>query len=401
MKERDRLPANRGELRFEASDALRALDLHEELSVRRIGLGEHAHTSRTLGDRVNLKIARRLRPGIDPGIEMGRFLAKAGFANSPPYLGAIEHVDETGTPTALAVAFEHVRNQGDAWTVVVNALDREIEEASLATPASEGGERGIPYSLSLIETIGRRTGELHRAFANADAGDPAFAPEPVTDADLKEWCARTVARAEQAFAYLEHLPETVDEETRALAAKLLALRDVMLKRIDTLVPRIARGNKLRLHNDYHLPKILVAENDVYIVNFEGEPDQPVDERRQKAPPSRDIATMLRSFDYAVRTAVDRQKQRGASQLDEIENLGMQWRSQAERRFLRAYGMARDDSASGSHLAGGELLPLFLADKLFHEIVYEGAHRPVLLSIPLRGALELVEPMDDGEEEEDD
>jgi maltose alpha-D-glucosyltransferase/alpha-amylase len=397
MTEQETLRAVDGELRFDASDALRALDLSEELSVYRVGTGEHAHTTRTLGDQVNLKIARRLRPGMDPGIEMGRFLTKAGFANSPRYLGAIEYVDRNNVPTALAVAFEHIRNQGDAWTVVVNALDRELEEASLSGLSS--GAEGLPYSLSLIETIGRRTGELHRALATADPSDPNFAPEAVTSVDLKEWCARTMARAEQAFVSLEHLSETVDAETRELAAKLRGLRDATLKRIEALVPHIARGNKLRLHNDYHLARILVAANDIYIVDFEGEPDQPVGERRQKAPPSRDIATMLRSFDYAARTAVDRQKQRGASQLDEIEARALSWRSHAERRFLRAYGMARDDSLSGSHLAGGELLPLFLADKLFFEIVYEGANRPVLLSLPLRAALELVEPIDSPGEEE--
>ena len=400
MTEHETLPAVSGTLRFDASDALRALDLSEELSVHRVGTGEHAHTTRTLGDQVSLKIARRLRPGIDPGIEMGRFLAKAGFANSPHYLGAVEYVDDAGVPTALAVAFEHIRNQGDAWTVVVNALDRELEEASLSGLGG-GDSDGLPYSLSLIETIGRRTGELHRAFAGADPNDPNFAPEPVTSADLEEWGARAVARAEQAFTYLEQLPETADAETQDLAAKLLGLRDAMLKRIDTLVPPIARGNKLRLHNDYHLARILVSANDIYIVDFEGEPDQPADERRQKAPPSRDIATMLRSFDYAARTAFDRQKQRGASQLDEIEARALDWRSHAERRFLRAYGMARDDSISGSHLAGGELLPLFLADKLFYEIVYEGANRPVMLPIPLRAALELVEPIDGPGEEDDD
>ncbi len=399
MTEHATLRAVDGELRFDASDALRALDLSEELSVYRVGTGEHAHTTRTLGDQVNLKIARRLRPGMDPGIEMGRFLTKAGFANSPRYLGAVEYVDGNNVPTALAVAFEHIRNQGDAWTVVVNALDRELEEASLSGLSS--GADGLPYSLSLIETIGRRTGELHRALAAADENDPNFAPEPVTPADLAEWCARAMARAEQAFASLEHLSETVDAETQELAAKLLGLRDATLKRIEALVPHIARGNKLRLHNDYHLARILVAANDIYIVDFEGEPDQPVDERRQKAPPSRDIATMLRSFDYAARTAVDRQKQRGASQLEEIEARALSWRSHAERRFLRAYGMARDDSLSGSHLAGGELLPLFLADKLFYEIVYEGANRPVLLSLPLRAALELVEPIDSPGEEEDE
>jgi len=181
----------------------------------------------------------------------------------------------------------------------------------------------------------------------------------------------------------------------------LSLREIALKRIKMLVPRIARGYKLRLHNDYHLAKILVSANDVYIVDFEGEPDQPVDERRQKAPPSRDIATMLRSFDYAARTAMDRQTQRGASQLEEIEERSLNWRALAERRFLRSYGMARDDTASGSHLAGGELLPLFLADKLFQEILYEGMNRPVFLSIPLRAALELVEPMEELTKEDTD
>ena len=196
-----------------------------------------------------------------------------------------------------------------------------------------------------------------------------------------------------AFESLKTLPDTTDAETRQLAENLLALRGAMIKRIDTLVPTIARGNKLRLHNDYHLAKTLVAANDVLIIDFEGEPDRPVDERRQKAPPSRDIATMLRSFDYAARTAMDRQRQRGATHLDDIETRGLNWRSLAERRFLRAYGMARDDSTGGSHLAGGELLPLFLADKLFEEIVYETANRPVYLATPLRAALELVAPLD--------
>jgi maltose alpha-D-glucosyltransferase/alpha-amylase len=397
MRDERTLLAVDGELRFEASEALRTLQLPDELSVERGGVEEHGRTTRTLGDRVNLKISRRLRKGMDPGIEMGRFLAKAGFANSPAFLGSLEF-EADGVPTALATAFEHVGNQGDGWTVVVNALDRELEEASLAGPQGEEQERGIPYSLSLIDVIGRRTGELHCAFASADLGNPDFAPEPVTGQDLEEWHSRATARAHQAFEHLSHLPATADEETRAAAANLLDLREAVLKRIDTLVPNIARGNKLRLHNDYHLAKILVAENDVFIVDFEGEPDEPVAERRQKAPPSRDIATMLRSFDYAARTAADRQKQRGAGQLTEIEAMALDWRSHAERTFLRAYGMARDDSLSGSHLAGGELLPLFLADKLFYEIVYEGTNRPYQLAIPLRAALELVEPMSEIAEE---
>ena len=132
--------------------------------MRRVATGEHAHTVRTLGDRVNLKISRRLRSGIDSGSEMGRFLSRAGFGNSPAFLGALEYVRDDGVPTALAVAFEHVRNQGDGWNVVVDALDRELEQEILV---GEDEDHGLPYSLSLIETVGRRTGELHRALAFA------------------------------------------------------------------------------------------------------------------------------------------------------------------------------------------------------------------------------------------
>jgi maltose alpha-D-glucosyltransferase/alpha-amylase len=390
MRTHATLPAVGGTFRFGATEKLRTLDLSEPLEVRRVATGEHAHTVRTLGDSVVLKMARRLRSGIDPGIEMGHFLSRSGFTNSPALLGTLEHINEGGVPTALAVALEYIRNQGDGWSVVVDALDRELEDETLSGDADD---RGLPYSLTLIETIGRRTGELHRALAAADAIDPNFAPEPVTNDDLDEWLKRAVLRAEEAFDSLDKLPDTTDVETQQLADKLLTLREAMVRRIETLVPTIARGNKLRLHNDYHLAKILVSANDIYIIDFEGEPDRPVEERRQKAPASRDIATMLRSFDYAARTAVDRQRQRGATQLEEIETRGLNWRSLAERRFLRAYGMARDDSTGGSHLAGGELLPLFLADKLFEEILYEGANRPVYLATPLRSALELVAPLD--------
>ncbi|MGV1013522.1 MAG: maltose alpha-D-glucosyltransferase [Methyloceanibacter sp.] len=389
MRDQHSLAGVDGVLRFQADDALHALDLAGDLPVERV-IGEHGRTSLVIDDRVHLKIRRVLRPGIDPSIEIGRFLTRTGFNNSPTFLGSAEHVDGEGTPTALAVAFEHIKNQGDAWTVLVNALDRELEEASIEGMQGEVRAGGIPYSLFLVETIGRRSGQMYRAFAGGD-NDPAFAPEPITSGDLDAWRASTLARAAEAFNLLAQLPDTVDEATRRDAQRLLDNREALLEAIARLVPETPRGNKLRGHGDYHLGRLLVAENDVYIVDFEGETGQPIEERRAKAPAARDIAAMLRSFDYAARTVIDRQRQRGVGQLDEIEALALAWRGEAERSFLRAYGMARDDSADGSHLTGGELLPLFLADKLFYEILYEGTNRPVLLGIPLQAALEMIEP----------
>jgi maltose alpha-D-glucosyltransferase/alpha-amylase len=349
-----------------------------------------------VGEQVLLKIHRRLRRGIEPEIEVGRFLSRAGFANSPRFLGSVEYVDKEGQTTALAAAFEQVHNQGDGWTVVVNALDREIEEASLTGAASDAGESGITYSLSLIEVIGRRTGELHRAFVSGDTSD--FVPEPVNRTDLKEWHTKARERAEQALELLSRLPEGVDEESRIAAAKLLAFREPLLAMIDTLVPKIAKGRKIRLHNDFHLGKILVAGNDVYIVDFAGEPSRPVEERRQKGPASRDIASMLRSFDYAARMAADRQRQRGVGQINEIEALALSWRADAERGFLQAYGATRTDASNSVQVPDGELLPLFLADKLLDEIVHEATNRPLLLSIPVKAALQLLEPAQEKAEE---
>ncbi len=386
------LSAVSGSLRFHGGDRLRSLELAEDADVLPAGSGEHGRSTTTLGGRVDVTIYRQICAGTDPGIEMGRFLTGSGFDNCPAFLGSIEYVDAEGEPTALAVAFEHIRNQGDGWNVVVNAVDRELEEQVLSGPPREETDRGVPYSLSLIEVIGRRTGELHRILAHAGASHPDFAPEHVTFADIEEWRRQAVERANGALDLMSRLPAAADHDSRAAAAKFVALKDTLPERLGTLAPVLARGTKLRLHNDYHLGRILVAENDIYIAGFAREPGRSLHERREKAPPSRDIASMLRSFDYAARMAVDRQKLRGATQLGDIEALALDWRSQAERSFLKAYGLARADSSSGSHLAGGELLPLFLADRLFQEIIYEATHRPVMLSIPLRAALDLVEPM---------
>ena len=317
-------PCRRSTARFASMRAMRSgrWTSPKSCSVRRVGTGEHAHTTRTLGDEVSLKISRRLRPGMDPGIEMGRFLAKAGFANSPPYLGAIEYVDDAGVPTALAVAFEHVRNQGDGWTVVVNALDRELEEASLSGLGS-GESEGLPYSLSLVETIGRRTGELHRTLAGADGSDPNFAPGSRHVGGSRRM-VRTRTRPCRAGFRLSGTPARDGRRGNARPRRQAA----RLARSDAQTHRHAGSSRSPAATSFACTTTITSPRSSFprttftLSISKGEPDQPVDERRQKAPPSRDIATMLRSFDYAARTAVDRQRQRGASQLDEIEARAM-------------------------------------------------------------------------------
>ena len=391
MREGRRIETDDGEISFTGSEALGELALDADAPVRRMST-EPGGTSAMIGSSAVVKIYRRLRRGVQPEIEIGRFLGRTGFKNSPPLLGSAEYVDKHGERMALAAAFANVPNQGDGWTVVVNALDRELEEASLARQPSGEAESDVAYSLALIEVIGRRTAELHRAFASG-RGDPDFAPEPVTRNDLKAWRERLRARAEQALGLLSRGDTALDAETTGCAEALIEAREALLAKLDRLAPKAAKGQKMRLHNAYHLGQVLVVENDVFIVDFEGDPGRSVADRRLKGPPVRDIASMLSSFDYAARTAIDRQRQRGGGDLAEIEALALAWRAAAERTLLAAYEAVLGDGSGGLDAdgAGLPLLPLFRADKLLDDIVYEAENRQLLLSIPLKSALELVEP----------
>jgi maltose alpha-D-glucosyltransferase/alpha-amylase len=305
----------------------------------------------------------------------------------------MEFVDEAGTPTALAVAFANIPNQGDAWTVVVNALDRELEDASFASEETPEEETGTPYSLSLVETIGKRTAELHRALAS-DPDDPAFAPEPVGSDDLKTWSTTLRERADHVLSLLARITPELDEHAAPFVQELLEKRDALQARLERLVPKGARSLKTRLHGDYHLGQVLVAQNDVFIVDFEGEPAKDLEERRAKAPPARDIASMLRSLDYAANMAIDRQRQKGLGQPGDIEAWAYAWRDQASRIFLEAYAAVLVEAGERElDVSAQELLPFFLADKLLYEIGYEALNRPPWLWVPVKAALELIAETD--------
>ncbi|XSG81346.1 MAG: maltose alpha-D-glucosyltransferase [Methyloligella sp. ZOD6] len=389
MRKGEPIANERGEIRLEGSRWLDDLEIDPEEPIHRMS-GEQSNTCMVIGREVMVKIYRHLRSGIQPELEMSRYLSQADFPNAPALLGCMEHVDEDGNETALAAAFANIPNQGDGWTVVVNALDRELEEATFAGENRPVEEDGTPYSLSLIETIGRRTAELHRTLA-ANTEDPAFAPEPVSEEDLTAWVDTLNTRANHVFDLLRRVEHTLEEHSRGPIDHLIGMRGEFLEKLGRLMPRASRSQKIRLHGDYHLGQVLIAQDDIFIVDFEGEPAKSLEERRTKAPPARDIASMLRSFDYAANMAIDRQWQTGVGQLSEIEQRAHAWRDAATRSFLEAYTSVllengdnvMDDSAQ-------ELLTFFLADKLLYEITYEALNRPAWLWVPAKAALELVE-----------
>jgi maltose alpha-D-glucosyltransferase/alpha-amylase len=381
------LPAREGSFRFSATEAFRALNLGG--AIRALG-AEQSNVSLKVDDQAMVKLYRRLRSGEQPEIEVAQFLTEvAGFRNTPAFLGSAEHVAADGERTALAAAFAFVPNQGDTWSVVLEAL-----AGALDSFAGGNGSAAPDFarSLDLAGTLGRRTAEMHVALASP-SDDPAFAAEPIEAADLGRWVDDTQQEARRGAALLERALADVPEADRADVARLRDGRQQVLDRLEAIRALHPSGMKTRIHGDYHLGQVLAAGDDVIIIDFEGEPQRDVHERRQKSSPLRDVAGMLRSFDYAAWSALDQVRGRRGSVDDRVRRHAFQWRERASQRFLDEYW---------AHATRGALLPedsatrrgmleLFLFQKAFYEVGYEAANRPAWLSIPVRGLLDLVFP----------
>jgi maltose alpha-D-glucosyltransferase / alpha-amylase len=199
-----------------------------------------------------------------------------------------------------------VRNQGDAWTWVTEALDRDTERQHLTPEAHVDPEAEAQMvlggHLDIGALLGRRTAELHRALASGSP-DSGFAEEPLTGDDLARLAQETQGDVDRAFGTLSGQLGRLPEASRAAAERVLARSGEIAARVAEAARMAPSGGKCRIHGDYHLGQVLVVQNDVTIIDFEGEPHTSLAERVAKTSPLRDVAGMLRSFDYALWTTV--------------------------------------------------------------------------------------------------
>jgi len=364
--------------------------------VRGLGV-DQSNTSRVVGDRLMIKLYRRLVPGLHPELEMGRFLTDvAGFANTPPTLGSLEAVAGDGTRTALAVIQGFVANQGNGWTYTLDFLRRELGEmrlgveGALVTPE----ERFEAYR-PLAVALGRRTAALHRALAQ-ETGDPAFDPASFTVEDAGQLREAVRQGAKRAFAVLAAvLAAGLDgfgEPLRAAVQDLLAAGKRWWSGLEGPVDPWPALVKTRIHGDFHLGQVLVSHGDVLIVDFEGEPLRSLDERRARTTPVRDLAGMVRSFDYAAWSAASLLSENDPGGQQPLLALALRWRDLTAAAFLESYREAAAGCPSVPEDAAtfDRLLDLLMLDKAFYEIAYEAAQRPACLAIPVRGALAILE-----------
>jgi maltose alpha-D-glucosyltransferase/alpha-amylase len=346
---------------------------------------EQSNTTVIVGSDCVLKIFRKINEGIHPEIEIGRFLIEqTQYRNVPALLGSIELV-EGDRRSALAVAHGFVENQGDAWTVTEAYLGRFIDDQrvlSAAAPSEESPE--LASYLGRIKQIGRRTGELQTALASRPDIE-AFAPEPVGAEDVAGWKERLIERSARTLTLLAEKRSTLADAEQILADRILAAGDAIADYIGHSLPSNINAVKVRHHGDFHLGQVLVAKDDAFILDFEGEPGRSLDERRAKAPAARDVAGLIRSIDYSTTAALFNAVNLTPEEHNILVPRLELWRDKAVEEFWAACRQATDPGLWPADATEAQnLLDFFLLEKAFYEMEYELMNRPPWLHVPLDG-----------------
>ncbi len=407
IREGRTLEIGEGRIRFSrtaAFDELAGEEPLDALGARRAET-EGANSLAIVGERLVLKVYRRLQKGPNPDLEVGRYLTeRVRFGNTPPLAGAVEYEAPGGESITLALLQGFVENGGDGWSYVGDFLIRHFEDRLMTawSPEDEEGaeneDEGAEevFFAALMRALGLRTGELHAAFA-APTQDGAFAPEPAPPEEVAGWAEKVLADLGRTLEDLQLRREDLPEETRPEADRLLALRGEAQRRARAVSEGGFGAVKTRYHGDYRLGQVLVVGNDFQIIGFEGDPARPLAERRQKHSPLRDVAGMLLSLENAARYALSNLGAERAEHLETLDPLARRWRERARGCFLDGYAEGARGAASYPEREehASALVELFTLEKALQELRRELDERPDRAGGPISALIEVLERKTEG------
>jgi maltokinase len=328
--------------------------LGRELGAARLIGSEQSNSSVVFDDALILKVFRRLEPGINPELELLRFLGEHGFRNTPTLGGWYTY---SGGPLAatLGLLQEFVAEGVDGWQLALDEIATAPERL-----------------LDRLERLGEVTAQMHTALGS-DPNDPAFSPE---EPSVESLGLLTATVDEEIARVFLSLPDD-DERLAPLAGRGEEVRE----QLRLLTHAGATGRVIRTHGDYHLGQTLHDGRDWIVLDFEGEPARTLAERRRKRSPLRDVAGMLRSFAYAATAA---ELTRGADVPED-------WEERARARFLESYVENVDPALlPAGEAAIDRLLAVFELEKAVYELRYELDNRPDWVQIPVAGIERLME-----------
>ncbi|HJQ36498.1 MAG TPA: maltose alpha-D-glucosyltransferase [Thermoanaerobaculia bacterium] len=368
--------------------ALKELRGEEKLDTHLLA-ADQSNTAIVFGQKLFLKIFRRLEPGINTDYEVMRFLnEETSFRNVPPLAGALEYQTPSGEPTTAGILQGFTPNSGDAWSYTLDSIGRYFDRLLSDEQASPKETIG-PY-LADAELLGTRTAQMHLALASRD-DIKAFAPEPFTP-----HYQRSIYQSmrTQIVQTLQLLRRRLWMKDKPAVDALLAKESELHQRVRAVLDGKIDAQRIRTHGDYHLGQVLYTGNDFVIIDFEGEPSRPLSERRIKRSALRDVAGMLRSFHYAPYAVVYGAAPGSAVRGEDVARLeagAQSWYRAVSDAFLKAYlAEARKGHFLPSRAEHVDvLLESYLLEKALYEIVYELNNRPDWVRIPLRGVSDLL------------
>ena len=306
---------------------------------------EQSNTSLLIGEEAILKVFRRPSPGPNPDLEVPRALARVGSPHVAPPLGWLQSTMD-GQPTVLAILSTYLRSAADGWSLAATSV-RDLYADDAATAAEAGGDFAPE-----AHRLGEATAEVHRALADA------FGTFELSGDAHRDLATQMMQRLETALAAVPELATRAQPLHKAFA-ELAALDEPLLVQ--------------RIHGDYHLGQVVRTQSGWVLLDFEGEPATPLAQRRARSPAMRDVAGMLRSFDYAARYQLP-----DHPDTEWLHEAARDWVSRNQAAFCAGYAQA----GGADPRKHAVLLRALLLDKAVYEVMYEARHRPSWLAIPL-------------------
>lgn len=378
-------------------------------SSRFMGM-EQSNTSIIYNDKCVLKFFRRIYADRNPDYEMSRFLSeKKEFKNTPAYLGSMQIKDQENTNITIALMNELVPNEGDAWDYMLKELHKifsnleykriQIDKLPKTERFKRLSIREIPPQIidwaglnvfNKIQTLAKRTAEMHIALGS-EFEDTSFTPARF-NGDYTVWLKnRLLYQFQNRLNAVENNMHKLDGLALELANEFLEKKNDIRKRFVNFDWTKLKGERLRVHGDYHLGQILVKDEDFYIIDFEGEPESTIRDRKVKQPPLKDVAGLFRSFHYAIYATIFNNQENYKQSQDELFEAGEILYQYFIGLFLGTYVVEIQNANIniGYEQERIFLLKYSLLEKAVYELGYELNSRPLWAVIPLKGISNII------------
>ncbi|WP_138992412.1 putative maltokinase [Larkinella sp. C7] len=338
------------------------------------------------GEKYFLKLYRKLFQETNPEVDLVSFLTeKSNFSHIPAYAGSVIWEQEGVPDITLGMMQRMVENQQDSW----NQTGDYLNDFLYAVPHRLFTIREDVFDR--VELLGRRTGQMHLALYDPDSGDPAFAAEPFTD-DYREFIIRRFeSLLERRYNLLIDNYTKLDPLAQRLAWVFMEAKEMIDEFVDDFRTRPLDSLRIRIHGDYHLGQVLATGNDFVIIDFEGEPESSISERKIKHSPLKDVAGMIRSYHYAVSAKLFGSTETAGIEPDHLQRVSERWFKLIRDTYMDAY-LETVGSPHPLFKNSNEvnfLLLVYLLEKAVYELGYEISYRPAWVKIPLKGIMDVI------------